>query len=153
MNSCYSWRAPTVRAFAMIALFAGTAWPRVSVAEGALAVGLPADVAKEGFAYGYALNQASAAVAREGALKDCRTEAPGVDKRAQALCAVVDMFRNQCFAVSMDPKDATPGAGWAIAASKRLAENQAVAKCRATAGESRRDFCEVSHSGCDGGAQ
>jgi len=137
-----------------IVLLAGAAlWPRAGAAEGALAVGLPANVAAEGFAYGYVLNQSGAAAAGEAALKDCRAEAPGVDKRAQALCAVVGTFRNQCFAVAMDPQDATPGVGWAIAASGQAAGSQALAKCVATAGESRRDACKVTHSGCDGAAK
>jgi len=66
---------------------------------------------------------------------------------------VVQTFRNQCFAVAMDPKDATPGAGWAVADDKESAARAALAKCVATAGDDRRDACEVTHSGCDGKAK
>ena len=128
-------------------------WPTESAAEGALAVGLPADVAKEGFAFGYALEKSSAAEARAAALADCRAESPGVDKRAQALCAPIGSFRNKCFAVAMDPKDATPGVGWAIAPSLRAASSGALAKCAATAGDDRRDACQVTHAKCDGAAK
>jgi hypothetical protein len=128
-------------------------WPKPDSAEGALAVGLPPDVAKLGFAYGYTLDQSSTAEASATALKDCRKENPGVDKRAQAFCKVVRAFHNECFAVAMDPKDATPGVGWAIAPDKTKADSQALANCQATAGSDRRDKCEVTHSACDGSAK
>ncbi len=127
--------------------------PQPCAAEGALAVGLPRDVAAEGFAYGFSLNKPTAAEASAAALADCTTESPGVDKRAQALCAVAQTFHDQCFAVAMDPKDATPGVGWSVADSKDAAGRDELAKCAATAGESRRDFCRVTHSDCDGRAK
>jgi hypothetical protein len=146
------WRsAATVLAACLIV--GALAWPNRGAAEGALAVGLPADVAKEGFAFGYALDKANADEARAAALADCRTESPGVDKRAQALCAPVGSFRNQCFAVAMDPKDATPGVGWAIAANKPAASRAALAKCVETAGADRRDACKVTHAECDESAK
>jgi hypothetical protein len=134
-------------------LIGGACWPNRSAAEGALAVGLPADVATEGFAFGYALEKSSAEEARAAALADCRAESPGVDKRAQALCAPVGSFRNKCFAVAMDPKDATPGVGWEIAPSLQGASRGALAKCVATAGADRRDACKVTHAKCDGSAK
>jgi len=144
----------TAAATLAVGLIAGAAaWPTRGAAEGALAVGLPADVAKQGFAFGFALDKASAEEARTAALADCRAESPGVDKRAQALCAPVGSFRNQCFAVAMDPKDATPGVGWAIAPDKPAASRTALAKCVATAGKDRRDACKVTHAQCDGAAK
>jgi Domain of unknown function (DUF4189) len=136
------------------ALLAGImACPDVAVADGALAVGLPRDVAAEGFAYSFALDEPTAERASSGALRDCKKETPGVDKRAQALCAVVQTFKNRCFAVAMDPKDATPGVGWAVERDKQAAARTALAKCRDTAGDDRREACEVTHSGCDGDAR
>src|SRR3981081_338511 len=129
--------AATVVAACLICGAAG--WPTRSAAEGALAVGLPADVAKEGFAFGYALEKSSAEEARAAALADCRAESPGVDKRAQALWAPVGSFRNKCLSVAMDPKDATPGVGWAIEPSLQGASRGALAKCVATVGADRRD--------------
>jgi hypothetical protein len=98
------------------------------------------------------LNKPNAADANAEALADCKTETPGVDQRAQAACTVVQTFHNQCFAVAMDPKDATPGVGWAVADSKEAAGRDALSKCVATAGASRHDACRVMHSECDGGA-
>ena len=125
----------------------------LAAADGALAVGEPADVASEGFAYGYALDQPTAEKAGADALADCKTPTQGIDPRAQALCKVVQAFKNQCFAVAMDPQDATPGVGWAIEGDKASAARAALAKCVATAGDGRRDACEVTHSGCDGNAK
>lgn len=133
-------------------LAAGPLWPHTGRAEGALAVGLPKDVAAEGFAYGFALDKPTADEANAAALADCKTPTQGVDKRAQALCAVVQTFHDQCFAVAMDPKDATPGIGWAVAADKAAASRDALAKCVATAGD-RHDFCKVTHADCDGSAK
>ena len=141
----------TVMAALLIA--AATLWPDMSAADGALAVGLPKDVAAEGFAYGFAVNKANAAEANNKALADCKTPAQGVDQRAQALCAVMQSFHNQCFAVAMDPKDATPGVGWAVEDSKEGAGRSALDKCKATAGDDRRDFCTVTHTECDGTAK
>jgi hypothetical protein len=53
----------------------------------------------------------------------------------------------------MDPKDATPGVGWAIAPSLKAASRGALAKCVATAGSGRRDACKVTHAKCDGSAK
>lgn len=132
---------------------AGALRPHIGVAEGALAVGLPKDVAAEGFAYSFALDKPTAADATAAALADCKAPSQGVDQRAQALCAVVQTFHDQCFAVAMDPKDATPGVGWAVAADKAAASRDAIAKCVATAGDDRRQFCKVVHADCDGAAK
>jgi Domain of unknown function (DUF4189) len=127
--------------------------PDPGMAAGALAVGLPADVAAQGFAYGFVLNKPSADAAGTEALSVCRKATPGVDKRAQALCAVASTFTNQCFAVAIDPKDQTPGVGWSVQDTKADAERIALGKCRATAGKSREQYCIVDHSGCDGTAK
>jgi hypothetical protein len=150
---------PSIRPAAQRALLAAAmlvglvARADLAVAEGALAVGEPADVAAEGFAYGFALDQPSTEKAGADALRDCRAPTPGIDPRAQAVCTVVQAFKNQCFAVAMDPKDATPGVGWAVEGDKESAARAALAKCVATAGADRRDACEVTHSGCDGTAK
>jgi hypothetical protein len=138
----------------IVALVAGASlWPRTGAAEGALAVGLPPDVAAEGFAFGTAINMTNEGQARDQALETCQKPSPGVDKRAQALCAVVQSFRDQCYAVAMDPKDATPGVGWAVAGDSATASRNAMSKCRDTAGPDRRDACEISGAECDGSAK
>ena len=142
------------RALLAAALLASMlARPDLAAADGALAVGEPADVASEGFAYGFALDEPNADAANAGAMRDCKTPTRGIDPRAQALCRVVQTFKSQCFAVAMDPKDGTPGAGWAVAGDKDAASQAALTKCVATAGDDRRDACEVTHSGCDGAAK
>jgi len=123
-----------------------------AAADGALAVGAPADVAEEGYAYGFGVNLASAEASAK-AMRDCSSQSPGVDPRAQALCKIVQTFRDKCFAVAMDPKDATPGAGWAVADDKATAGRNALAKCMETAGEDRRSYCKVTHMDCDGAAK
>jgi hypothetical protein len=124
-------------AFIAASLFA----PSSTVADGALAIGLPSDVAKAGFVYGRSANWKSEDEARTDALKSCRESTKNPQLRA--LCAVIGTFHDQCAAVAMDPKAGTPGVGWAISATRQTAESQALAKCRETAGASRRDFCEV----------
>jgi Domain of unknown function (DUF4189) len=130
--------------------------PRSAAADGALAVGMPADVARLGFAYGSALDAASMDAARSAAIDGCRGALGNASAELRKLCKVVATFRNQCFAVAMDPKDGTPGVGWAIAENQRMADRQAIEQCRTTAGASRRDFCTLDvqpgarSRGCDG---
>jgi hypothetical protein len=132
-------------------LLAGASlWPQPGAADAALAVGMPNDVAAEGFAFGYAINKSSVDQARAEALAACKRPAQGVDKRAQEHCGLAMFFRNQCFAVAMDPKDATPGVGWAVASDKATATRDAMANCRATAGPDRQNACEISRAECDG---
>ncbi len=116
-------------------------------ADGALAVGSTADVAKDGIAIGTSINYKSADEALEAALKRCRDYKPA--PKAAAQCRSVGTFRGECYAVSFDPKAGTPGAGWAIAGTKALAEERALANCQITAGEGRRDFCRIEESKCD----
>jgi len=126
--------------------------PSLATAEGALAVGIPADVSKQGSAYGVSYNQPTTEAAGAVAQQNCRTMQNSGDF-ARSLCKVINNFRNQCVAVSEDPQAGTPGYGWAIAADLQTAENQALGACRATAGESRRGYCGVSMFGCDGSAK
>jgi hypothetical protein len=117
-------------------------------ADGALAIGLPSDVAKQGFASGYSYNAGNVDAARKTALDYCR-RAP-TNQRARSLCSIVETFNHKCVAVAMDPKAGTPGVGWSVAESKSTAESEALARCAATAGDGRRDACKVSDSSCDG---
>src|SRR5437762_3041154 len=95
--------------------------PRFAAAEGALAVGLPDDVARDGVAIGMSYNYRDRAGAEERALKECRSfvDAP---ESTRTLCKIIETFSSQCLAVSLDPKAGTPGVGWAIAPSKEEAE-------------------------------
>jgi hypothetical protein len=117
-----------------------------SAAEGALAVGSTGNVAKDGIAVGWAIDYATRQIASEAALASChKFQAP----KAAANCEIVGAITRQCGAIAFDPKQNTPGAGWAIAATKEEAESQALANCRATAGASRRQFCQIDTTKCD----
>jgi hypothetical protein len=117
-------------------------------AEGALALGLPNNVAKEGFAYGYTVNKATLDEAHTAALDFCRTSENG-SKPGQALCRVVETFSGKCVVIAMDPKAGTPGIGWAVDEDIAAAEARAMSYCKATAGADRVEFCKVDKSGCD----
>lgn len=116
-------------------------------ADGALAIGSTADVAHDGIAVAAAINFKTPEEATEAALQSCRNfkSAP----KAAATCQSVGTFKGQCYAISFDPRRGVPGAvGWAIAATKAQAEQQALAKCKAAAA-SRGAFCKIQESKCD----
>lgn len=123
--------------------------PTPASADGALAVGVPADVSKDGFAYGRNVNSPTEQAARERALQLCRTAKDSSDA-ARNLCTVVMSFHRQCVSVAMDPAAGTPGVGWAVAPTREAAEQQALSNCIATAGPARQQYCVKSDSACDG---
>ena len=125
----------------LIVLFAaGFLYPDSGSAEGALAIGQPPNIVKDGYAFGIAWNYSTKEEAASNALEKCRnTKSEG----SRVLCKVVRSFTHECAVVAMDPKDGTPGAGWAIEATQEKAEENALAECRATAGPSRRQFCAI----------
>ena len=131
---------------ALVAVAAVAASP--TLADGALAVGSTSDVAKDGIAVGTSINYKTPDEAEQAALKRCKVYKPA--PKAAAQCRSVGTFKGECYAVSFDPKEGTPGAGWAIASTKALAEERALANCQITAGEGRRDFCRIEESKCDG---
>lgn len=120
------------------------------MAEGAIAVALPKNVAKDGFAYGTGYKFATTQEAQATALDRCRQTKSEMRRK---LCKVVNTFNDQCIAVAMDPTDGTPGVGWAIEADLKSAERVALEKCERTAGPVRRAACKVHSSGCDGAAK
>jgi hypothetical protein len=131
--------------------------PNRSMADGAVAVGLPSDVARDGFAVGHQVNAPDMETARKGAIAGCQKSVSASEK-AKALCKVIATFQNQCFAVAIDPKDGTPGVGWSIEESSALAAKAAVAQCRTTAGAGREEYCVVmkdrgKNIDCDGNAK
>ena len=116
-------------------------------AAGALAVGSTSDVVGDGIAVGSSVNYPSIDEAREAAIQSCHGYARA--PKAASACAAIGTFHGECYAVSYDPKPGTPGAGWAIAASKDLAEERALESCQAAAGPTRRDQCRIAESKCD----
>jgi hypothetical protein len=121
--------------------------PAPAWSEGALAVGSTGNVTKDGIAFGTAVNYGSSAAARDAALEKCRgyKSAP----KAAAQCRLIGAFHRECWAIAMDPKPGTPGAGWAVASDKATAEQRALDACRATAGAGRTEFCEADSADCD----
>ena len=126
-------------------LFAA-AWSHGAAAEGALALGVTGNITKDGYAIGININAGSEAEARDAALKYCKSHGSDV---ARAKCEIFATFRDQCAVEAEDPQPGTPGAGWAIAADKAVAEKMAMINCLATAGD-RGSFCKVVTSICDG---
>jgi hypothetical protein len=155
MRSYLSNRHYAAGAFVVLSLLCGgVLGPSQSRADGALAVGLPADVVKGGFTYGYSNNNPDANHAEAKALDACRTTKDAAnDVNLRSLCKVIQDYSNQCVAVAMDPAAGTPGVGWAVAKDLLTAERQALGKCMDTAGPSRRAACVVDHSSCDGNAK
>jgi hypothetical protein len=133
--------AVTVLALALASL------PVTVRAEGAIALGLPDDVARDGAAAGWAVGQ-PAGKAADRALQQCRTR-PDVPQATRDLCRVVQVFTGACIAVALDPEDSTPGFGWAVAATKAEADAAAMSNCRKTAGAARQEFCKLGASVCD----
>jgi lipoprotein NlpI len=129
-------------------LMACILWPHIAAADGALAIGLPADVAKSGFAAGFSYNAKSKEDAEQTAMEYCKKAA--APKGTVALCKVIETFSDRCVALSMDPKVGTPGAGWGLGDDLRGAQREALAKCESTAGAGRRAACVVTESNCDG---
>ena len=155
MRSDQSNRLCAAGAFLVLSLFCGGALgPSQSMAAGALAIGLPQDVAKGGFTYGYSNNNADANHAEFKALDACRSTKDAIkDTNLRSLCKVIADYSNKCVAVAMDPAAGTPGVGWAVANDLMSAERQALGKCENTAGPGRAAACVVDHSSCDGDAK
>ena len=124
--------------------------PHRAAAEGAIAVGQPKDVAKDGYAYAYSTGKPDMQTARDEALETCRKPGSGKSEQGRNLCKVVGTFTNECVAVAMDPGAGTPGVGWAIGGTLKLAEANAMAQCKATAGAGRGSYCKIDNSRCDG---
>ncbi len=119
---------------------------RSARADGALAVGSTGDVVKYGVAFGMVVDLPKEKAAAK-ALQHCRTFKA---REAAERCSVVATFsRGECFAVALDPKSGTPGAGWAVGPDQATASSKAIAMCEAAAGSDRKGSCRVSSAGCD----
>jgi Domain of unknown function (DUF4189) len=123
--------------------------PERGSAEGALAVGVPSDVAKDGLAMGYALNYDTTEKAQELALKRCREFRDAPDSTRE-LCRIVEKFSKRCLAVALDPQFGTTGVGWSVSKNQEVAEELAMEKCVDTSARKRREFCRVTLTECDG---
>jgi hypothetical protein len=132
----------------MLAICAAVlAAPGRAAAEGAMAVGITGDVAKDGYSIGMSVDHPTEDAARKGALEWCRTH--GGSPQTEAKCEVIIVFHRQCAAEAQDPEPGTPGAGWAVAADVETAKTVALTNCRASAGKSRMNYCKVVGTNCD----
>jgi hypothetical protein len=121
-----------------------------SVAAGAIAIGRPDDVAKLGISMGYSTNRETTDEAKTRSLKLCQDSG---SLMSSIRCQVVATFENKCVAVAIDPAEQTPGFGWAVADTEQASKDNALSNCRATAGPTRRNACEITDSSCDGSAK
>lgn len=123
-------------------------------AAGAVAVGEPADISKDGVAIFTYVRAGTSSIAKEKALAGCKA-LPNASSTSKALCKIVATFEDQCVAQALDPQDGTPGFGWAMARNSKQAKEQALSNCRDTAGPTRKDACVVSERAlwCDGSAK
>lgn len=124
------------------------------LAAGAVAVGQPADIAKDGVAIFTYVRGSTSQIAKGKALEGCKALSTA-SETSRALCKIVATFENQCAAQALDPQNGTPGFGWAIASNSARAKAQALSNCRDTAGPTRQDACVVGDRDlwCDGTAR
>jgi hypothetical protein len=121
------------------------------LADGAVALGRPANITKDGVAIGVSYGFPDKEEANKRALEECRTS-KSASETTRKLCQTIANYKDQCVAVSIDPKDGTPGFGWAIGIDKTIAQKEALAACVASAGSTRQKFCKNSLLRCDGTA-
>ena len=124
-----------------------------ALAEGVLAVGITVDVAKDGFVIGYSVNKATLGEARDRAMSSCRNARASNTEAAKKECKVVAEFRDKCVAIADDPKNGTTGFGWAVAANRAEATDQALEMCKVASSGARASYCRLVHTSCDGTAQ
>jgi len=124
------------------------------LAAGAVAVGEPSDIAKDGVAIFTFVNGKNAGEAKGKAMAGCKN-LPTASSTSKALCKIVATFENQCVADALDPQSGTPGFGWAMARNSKQAKEQALSNCRDTAGPTRQDARVVGPRDlwCDGSAK
>ena len=122
-------------------------------AAGAVAVGVPSDVAKQGVSVGTVANYKTMDEAKSQAVENCKLTGSAISK---ALCKVVVTFQNKCVATTMDPRAGTPGYGWAIADTSQAAGKKAMANCRDSDGPALKQGCQLAGTHpilCDGSAK
>jgi hypothetical protein len=118
-------------------------------AEAALAVGQPADVARQGVAMGWAVDFPSKAAAEAEALARCRGFKDALQK-VRDLCRIVESVHDTCLAVALDPDRGTTGVGWGVHKDRDWAEDAALDKCAEASAPKRRTSCQVALVRCDG---
>lgn len=118
------------------------------MAAGALAIGEPGDVAKEGLALSIARDYATEAEAAAAALDACQ-KSEGMPASTTALCKVVRTFKYECVVTAYDTEPSTPGWGYGVGVTRFTAEDEAMQNCRMRAGVERAKFCKPNKPVCD----
>lgn len=121
----------------------------IASAHGAVAIGVPTNVGRDGVAIGLAWDLETKAGAIELATSECR-KLSGVPSSTLKLCKLARTFEDQCAAAAFDPEPGTPGWGWAIAASSEQAQKDALDSCKRIAGKDRETHCQISTTRCEG---
>ncbi|MCZ7642981.1 MAG: DUF4189 domain-containing protein [Pseudorhodoplanes sp.] len=128
-----------LRAACLAAALLGGAAPAHAAA--ALAVGVT-DSPADGIAYGWAINFKTVEEARKVALEKCQAF-EGAPKAGKA-CKLIGAAEKHCLAMAFDPKDDSPGMGWAVEASRdgvgRARWNVAAPRRRPTGGTFARSI-------------
>ena len=121
-----------------------------ALAAGAIAEGIAPGGPQKGYAIGIVTNLPDEDAAKASAIDACKKLG---NAAAQKQCHVVSTFTDRCGTVVQDPEDGTPGVGWAVAATLAAADEQAITRCKSTAGPDRQNFCtDIVHK-CDGSAK
>ena len=146
-------------ALPVLMLLAGLLETGQAMAAGAVAIGVAPRGVRQGYASGYRVNAPDVEAAKASALAQCKKVQPNVSgtasnsgsRAAQANCEIVTTFTGKCYAQAVDPKDGTPGVGWSVANTQQEADDEAMARCKSTAGADRRAYCKVFDRACDRG--
>jgi hypothetical protein len=136
---------------ASVVLVAALAWANGSLAQGALAVGIPDGNPARGFKWDVRVNTADAATL---VMDDCHA---AKNPRTGAACKLIDTFNDQCVAITSNGEPTAPvtAAGWAIAPDRVTAVNRALAQCEAMR-KGKGPMCRLDGEGsllCDGDAK
>lgn len=144
----------TIVALALAGTVAG--WASSSLADGALALGMPGGNPNNGFRHSKFVGEPDAATASSKAMADCHAAR---NPKTGAACKLIDTFRNECAAVAVNGdvvnNEQAPviAVGWAIAPSSEAASRRAIANCDAMR-DGRAKACLVEGRVlCDGDAK
>lgn len=130
-----------------------------SIADGAIAVGVPARGPYYGFSWGASADQGGDE-SQTHAVQICRGQDPvyrapkGQINEAQSRCGIVGTFRDQCAGMAFNGDQNTPATayGWAIAPDSDAVTKQAIVRCEAMRGGRGRE-CHLDAFICDGSAK